>query len=61
MIECVDKLRYPPISTQTLMVVKERLDYPAVTFCYKNSLKQGYDLKVMEVRYKRHGLLAYSA
>ncbi len=48
--ECVEKLRDPPVNTQTQVVVKERLDYPAVTFCYKNKDGQGYDRAMMEVK-----------
>ena len=48
--ECVEKLRDPPVNTQTQVIVKERLDYPAVTFCYKNKDGQGYDRAMMEVK-----------
>lgn len=43
MSECLDKLSNPPISTQTRIIMKEEMDYPALTMCYKNSDNQGYD------------------
>jgi putative protein kinase ArgK-like GTPase of G3E family len=55
-LECVDKLKNPPIVTQTQVVVEDRLDYPAITFCYKNTEKQGYDRLMIEVRADRKKL-----
>ncbi len=50
--ECVEKLKNPPIATQTQVVVDDRMDYPSVTFCFKNKQKQGYDLNMIKVRSK---------
>ena len=47
--ECWDLLQNPPSSTQTHMVSHDRIAYPAVTFCFKNDLNQGYDLRILGV------------
>ncbi len=49
MQECLDKLRNPPITTQTQIVNHDHMEYPAVTFCFKNSAGQGYDLRTLRV------------
>ncbi len=49
MKECLDKLRHPPVSTQTQIVMNDHMDYPAVTFCFKNLVDQGYDLRILRV------------
>ncbi len=48
-MECLEKLRDPPISTQTKIIMHETMDYPAITFCYKNADDQGYDEKMLYV------------
>ena len=44
------KLFNRPIATQTRILVLERMDYPAVTFCYKNADGVGYDNDILKVR-----------
>ena len=45
--QCLNKLSNPPIITQTKIIDYEYMPYPALTFCYKNSDNQGYDLRVL--------------
>jgi hypothetical protein len=49
MKDCLDKLRNPPVSTQTRVVTHDEMDYPAVTFCFKNNEEQGYDRLMLQV------------
>ena len=42
-------LRNPPSTTKTYINTSQYIDYPAVTFCFKNSKDQGYDLRILRV------------
>ena len=48
--QCLDKLKSPPVQTQTQIKMKEYMDYPAITLCYKNKDGQGYDESLLQVR-----------
>ncbi len=47
MQQTLDKLNNPPINTQSQILMQEHMDYPAVTFCYKNADGQGYDMNML--------------
>lgn len=49
MTECLSKLSNPPITTQTRILMLDKMSYPAVTMCFKNSDDQGYDEEILHV------------
>ena len=43
----------PSVSTQTRIVVRDNVSYPAVTMCFKNWENQGYDKAILQVGLNR--------
>ncbi len=50
-MDCWELLNNPTSTTQVQINIQDAIDYPAITFCYKNEADQGYDLRILRVEY----------
>ena len=49
MSKCLGKLFDAPVVTRTEILINKQMDYPAITFCFKNSNGSGYDKEILQV------------
>ena len=54
LIACLDKLYSSRVRTQTKIMIYDNVDYPALTFCFKDGDWSGYDIRMLNVRIISH-------